>query len=117
MRRILEGIATGGNAQEGNGVKKVGDLGKIGTEPTREACMGDNGPNPERERRLRGIGLFKVAWKVCAAVLNLWLKRCVVLQDSLHRFRVGQGTRTDTLEANMDQHIAGLANKPLFQVF
>ena len=33
-----------------------------------------------------GIGMVEVAWKVCAAVLNLILKRGVELHDSIHGF-------------------------------
>ena len=54
-RRILEGLATGGNAQEGIGEETVVDCGDISIadfwirEPTGGARMGDNGPHPKRE--------------------------------------------------------------------
>ena len=68
-----------------------------------------------------GIGLVKMACKVCKAVVNCRLKRGIVLNDALHGFRVErfiveQGTGTATLEANLDQHLDGLAHKPLFQL-
>ena len=50
-------------------------------------------------------------------MVNCRLKRGVVLNDALHGYRVGQGTGTATLEANLDQHLSGLAHKLLFQVF
>ena len=37
-----------------------------------------------------GIGIVEVAWKVCAAVSNCRLKQVVVLNEALHRFRVGR---------------------------
>ena len=58
-----------------------------------------------------------MAWKVCTAVVNCWLKCGVVLHDALHGFREGWGTGTATLEANMDQQLAGIAHKPPFRVF
>ena len=63
------------------------------------------------------IGLVEVAWKVYAAVVNFWLNLGVVLHDALHRFRTGQRLGTATLEANLNQQLAGLAHKPIFQVF
>ena len=63
------------------------------------------------------IGIFEVTWKVCTAVANCRLKRGVILHKDLHRFRVGHGTGTATLEANLAQQVAGIAHKPLFQVF
>ena len=36
------------------------------------------------------IGIVEVAWKVFAAVLNIRLKRSVILYDALHGFRVGR---------------------------
>ena len=65
----------------------------------------------------RDIGLVEVLWKVYAVVINCRLKRSVVIHNSLHGFRTGRGTGTATLEANMDQKLAGLAHEPLFQVF
>ena len=65
----------------------------------------------------RGIGPMELVWKVCAAVLNYRLKRSVILHDALHGFREGRGMGTATLEANLAQQLAGLAHKPLFQMF
>ena len=39
------------------------------------------------------------------------------MHNALHRFRVGQGTGTATLEAKLDQQLSGLSQKPLFRVF
>ena len=65
----------------------------------------------------RGIGLVKVVWKVCAAVVNCRLERGVVLNDDLHGFRVGQVTGTARLEAKLSQQLSGIAHEPIFQVF
>ena len=64
-----------------------------------------------------GIMLVEVAWKLCAAVLNLRMKRGVYLHDSLHWFWERWGTETETLKANLDHQLLRLAHKPLFQVF
>ena len=45
------------------------------------------------------------------------LKGKVDLYDSLHGFRKGRGTGTETLEENLEQKLAGLAHDPLFKVF
>ena len=58
-----------------------------------------------------------MARKVCAALVNCWLNRCVLLHNFLHRFRRGRGTGIATLEAKLAQKLAGLAHDPLFQVF
>ena len=50
-------------------------------------------------------------------VVNCRLKRSVVLHDTFHGFRTGRGTGTAMLEANLAQHLARLAHKPIFQVF
>ena len=58
-----------------------------------------------------------MAWKVCATVVNFWLRRGVILHDNLNGFRGGRRTGTATLKAKLDQQLAGLAHDPLFQVF
>ena len=65
------------------------------------------------------IGLVEVLWKVFALVVNFRIKGSVVLCDALHGFRTGRGTGTGTttLESNLDQHLAGIAHEPIFQVF
>ena len=55
-------------------------------------------------------------WKLCAAVVNFWLKRGVVLHNALNRLRVGRGTGTDTLEDKLDQQLSCLSHETLFQV-
>ena len=65
----------------------------------------------------RDIGLVEVMWKVCLVVVNCRLKMSVGMHAALHGSKEGRGTRKTTLESNMDQHLAGIARKPLFQVF
>ena len=43
----------------------------------------------EGKGEYQGIGLIEVAWKVCAALVDCWLKRGVVLQNNIHGFREG----------------------------
>ena len=40
-----------------------------------------------------------------------------MIHDALHGFRLGRGMGTETLEAKLAQQLAGIAHKPLFQVF
>ena len=60
---------------------------------------------------------MELVWKVCVAVVNYRLKRSVILHDGLHGFRGGRGTGTEILESKLAQQVAGIAHKPLFQVF
>ena len=59
-RRLLEGVATGGKAQEGTSKETVGDLGEIGEvdvqvwDPTGRTHMGNNGPHTERDGGIPG---------------------------------------------------------------
>ena len=65
----------------------------------------------------RDIGLVEVLCKVRSVVVNFRLKRSAMLHDALHGFREGIGMGTVTLEANLDQKLAGITHEPLFQVF
>ena len=49
------------------------------------------------------IGIAEAVWKVCAMVVNCWLKSSVTLHDALYGFRVRRGTGTATLEAKLAQ--------------
>ena len=68
---------------------------------------------PKGRGEYRGIDLVEVVWKVCATVVNYRLKRTVTLHGVLHGLRAGRGTRTATLEANMEHQLAGLTHEPL----
>ena len=50
-------------------------------------------------------------------LVNYRLKSSAVLHNVLHGFIKGIGMETSTLEANLDQNLAGILHKPLFQVF
>ena len=63
----------------------------------------------------RYIGLVELLWKVCSVVTCFWLKRSVLLHNTLRGLIEGRGTGTETLEVNLSQQLAGLAHKPLFQ--
>ena len=71
---------------------------------------------PKGKMKFRLIGLVDAAWKVCTTVVNYRLRRGIVLYDALQGFRGGRGTGTATLEAKLDQQLAGIAHHPLFRV-
>ena len=50
-------------------------------------------------------------------MVNCRLKRSMTLHDALHGLRAGRGTGTSILEAKLTQQLAGIAHRPLFQVF
>ena len=71
---------------------------------------------PKGKGGYRGIGIVEVLRKVCSVVVNFRLKRSVVFHDALHGFREGQGIGTATLDAKLEQQLAGIAHEPLFQL-
>ena len=72
---------------------------------------------PKRKRVYRGIVIVDVACKLCARVVNCWLKRGVVLPDTLYGFREGRGMGKANLGAKLAQHLTGIAHEPLFLFF
>ena len=50
-------------------------------------------------------------------MVNCCLKQTVVLHGTLHRFRERWGTGPSTVQAKLVQQLAGLAHKPIFQLF
>ena len=50
-------------------------------------------------------------------MVNCSLKRSFIFNKALHGLREGQEMGTATLEAKLDQQLAGLAHEPLLQVF
>ena len=60
---------------------------------------------------------MEVIWKVFTFIMNNLLHSAITLDDALHGFRKGWGTRTDALAENLAQKIAGICHGPLFQVF
>ena len=65
----------------------------------------------------RGIGLVRVVWKVCTLIMNSRIQSAIILHNTLHGFRQGMGERTDIMEVNLEQQLAGTVHEPLFQVF
>ena len=57
----------------------------------------------------RGIG-------VCTSIINSWIQSYIVLHEVLQGFRQERGTRTAIMEAKMEQQLARIVHKPLFQV-
>ena len=47
-------------------------------------------------------------WKVCVVVVNIWLKRDVDLNDTLHRFQEKRITGTATVEKNLAHQLASI---------
>ena len=65
----------------------------------------------------RVIGLVETIWKVCTSIVNIRLQSSIVLHDILHGFRHGRGTGTAIIEDKLDQQLAGIVHKSLFQVY
>ena len=60
--------------------------------------------------KYRGIG-------VCTSIINSWIQSYIVLHEVLQGFRQERGTSTAIMEAKMEQQLARIVHKPLFQVF
>ena len=56
-------------------------------------------------------------WKVVAVILNLCLTASTTFHDFLHRFRVGCGTGTATLETKLLQQLAVFREEVLYVIF
>ena len=50
-------------------------------------------------------------------IINSHFRTAISIHDSLHGFRQEMGTGTVTVEVKMVQQMAGIFNKPLFQMF
>ena len=62
------------------------------------------------------IGLVELILKLCASIMNNFLRSSVTLHNSLHGFMQGRGVGKATLEANLSPKLAGLLHETLFQV-
>ena len=71
---------------------------------------------PKGKGEYRGIGLVDTIWKVCTSIVNSRLQSSIVLHEVLHSFVQGRDTGTVIIEATLDQQLAGIFHKPLFQV-
>ena len=65
----------------------------------------------------RGIGLVEAIWKFFMSIVNSRLQNSIVLHDALRSYQQGRGTGTAIMEEKLEQQLAGMACKPLFQVF
>ena len=72
---------------------------------------------PKGKKEYRGIGLVEVVWKVVAAILNPRFTSSITYHDAIHRFRVGCGTVTATLEAKLLQKLAAMREEVLYVIF
>ena len=64
-----------------------------------------------------GIGLVETISKVCTSIENSLLQSSILLHNVIHGFKQGRGTGTDIMKAKLKQHLAGIVDEPLFQVF
>ena len=65
----------------------------------------------------RGIGLVEVIWKAVAVIPNRLFTATITYHDSLHGFRAGCGTGTDTLKVKLLQKVASLREAVLHAIF
>ena len=72
---------------------------------------------PKGKGEYIGIGLVETIWKVCTSIVNSRFRSSIVLHDIIHGFKQRRGAGKAIMEAKMEQQIAGIVHKPLFQVF
>ena len=70
--------------------------------------MAGVGPDYQKGKDYRGIGLVRVMCKLVAAILNRQLTASITFHVFLHGFREGRVTGTPILEANLLQQVAAL---------
>ena len=63
------------------------------------------------------IGIVEVMWKAVAVILNHHFTVAITYHDSLHGFRAGCGTGTDTLDVKILQKVASLREAVLHAIF
>ena len=63
-----------------------------------------------------GIGLVEILWKMVTVLLNQSLTKYIGFRDNLHGFRVGRGTGTASLKANMLQYMTAISEAVLHEI-
>ena len=56
----------------------------------------------------RGIGLLETLWKVVEALIETCLRVSLQMNNFLHGFRAGRGTRTAIMELKLAQELASI---------
>ena len=74
-------------------------------------------PLPKGKGEYRGIELVEAICKMITTIINSHFRKAISIHAYLHGFRQGMGTVTVTVEVKMVQQMAGIFNKPLFQMF
>ena len=67
-----------------------------------------SGTNFKRGRRISGIGLVEVVWKVAAVVLNGCFTTSTTYHDSLHGLWVGRSRGTANLKVKLIQQVTAM---------
>ncbi len=63
----------------------------------------------------RGIGLLKLIWKVVEGVMHHQLK-VIILNNSIHGCRNGQGAGTAIIETKLTQQLAHIEQAPFYSI-
>ena len=94
-------------------IRHMFDTGQVPTELHWQilACL------PKPDGGTRGIGLIEVAWKHVEAIIDNRVKAVVRFHDMLHGFTPCRGTGTAIIEAKLQQELAHLQRRPLFQIY
>ena len=72
---------------------------------------------PKGYAAFRSIVLVEVMWKTVTGILNRRLAAAIKLYEMLHGFRMGRGTGTASLEANLIQHLMAMREAVLYVIF
>ena len=72
---------------------------------------------PKPDGGTRGLGLLDILWKLVEAIIDTRVKRSVKLHDILHGFVPHRGTGTAIIEAKLQQELASILDKVLYQLF
>ena len=72
---------------------------------------------PKRGGDSQGIGLKEFLWKTVMRIMNCRLILEIQFHNFLHKFRVGRGSETASLEANVLQHSMAMSLEVLYEIF
>ena len=72
---------------------------------------------PKRPTEVRGVGLVEMMWKILSRIIHKRIMSVINFHLSIHGFRKGKGTGTDTLEVKLLASFSGQKKETVFKSF
>ena len=96
---------------------EIGSDGLLRRSPRGQGNLAGSGTNFKSGRRISGIGLVEVVWKVVAVVLNCCFTNSTTYHDSLHGFWVGRSIGTANLKVKLLQQVKAIREEVFHTIF